>query len=162
MLIAGEDGAGIALKETNHLTAAPAAVLLHQPPWHFVVRQRHQRGDVVRRQFVKQLVVKGQPRFVRLLLVTVREDTRPGNGDAQAAEAHFGEQFDVFRVAMVEIDRHVFDAAVTGDALNDLAKHALRLNVRGGEAFAIFQISAFYLIRGNRAAPQEIIWESFH
>ncbi len=107
----------------------------------------------MRRQLVKQLVVKGQSGLVRLLLIAVREDTCPGNGDAQAVEAHFGEQFDIFRVAVIEIDRHVFNAAVASHPLHDRAKHPLRLDVRGGQPFAILQVSPFDLIRGNRAAP---------
>ena len=153
LFVARKHGTGIALKEADSLTAAPPAVLLHQPPRHFIVRQRHQRRDVVRGQLVKQPVVKRQPRLVRLLLVTVRKNAGPGNGDAQAAKAHLGEQLDVFRVAMIEVDGDILDAAVPRDALNYRAEDTLRLNVRGGQPFPLLQIRTLYLIRGNRAAP---------
>ena len=129
LLVARKHGTGVALEEPNGLAAAPPAVLLHQSPRHFVMRQRHQRGDVVRCQLVKQPVVKRQPRFVRLLLVAVRKNAGPGNGDAQAAKAHLSEQFDVFRVAVIEVDGDVLDAAVARHALNHRAEDTLRLNV---------------------------------
>ena len=80
----------------------------------------------------KQLVVEGQPGFVRLGVITVREDTRPGDRYPQTVEAHLSEQRDILRVTMVKIDRHIFNTAVARNALHDVAEYPLRLHVGGG------------------------------
>ncbi|MNT34694.1 hypothetical protein D3C72_1706880 [compost metagenome] len=63
---------------------------------------------------------------------------------------------------MIKINCDIFNAAVALNALDHLAKYTLRLYVRGRQAFTILQISAFYLVCGNRAAPQKGFRESFH
>ena len=100
--------AGIALEETNHLAIAPAAVVFHQRPRHLVVRQRHQRRDVVHGHFIKQLVIKSQACFVWLSVVAVRENTRPANRHPQTVKAHLGKQRNIFRIAMIKIDSDIF------------------------------------------------------
>ncbi len=75
----------------------------------------------MRRQLVKQPVVEGEARVVGFALVAVGKDARPGDGNAQAAESHFGKQRDIFRVAVIEIDRHILNAAVAGHALHHRA-----------------------------------------
>ena len=132
VFITAEHRPGVALKEANHLPAAPAAVIFHQRPWHFIMRQRHQRSDVVLRHLVEQFVVEGESGFVRLGVVAVGVNSRPGDGDPQAVKAHLSEQGDIFRVAMVKIDRHILYAAVAGYALDHFAEDAVRLHIGGG------------------------------
>ena len=88
------------------------------------MRQRHQRGDVVLRHLVEQLVVERETGFVGLGVIAVGIDAGPGDGHPQAVKAHLGEQSDIFRVAMVKIDRHILNTA--------LAEHAVRLHIGGG------------------------------
>lgn len=84
------------------------------------------------RHFIKQLIVKGQPGFVWLRLIALRENTRPGNGYAQAVKAHLGKEADILRITMVKIDGNIFYAAIARHAFYDVAKYAARLDVRSG------------------------------
>ena len=81
------------------------------------------------RQFIKQTVVIGKARFIWLSFVPLRENTRPGNGDAQAAKAHFCKQRDILWITVVEINGDVFNAKITWFAFGDITKYAMRLNV---------------------------------
>lgn len=63
---------------------------------------------------------------------------------AQTLEAHFGEQRDVLRIAVIEIDRHVLDAAVARRARRNGAEDALRLQIGGRQPLAVGLIRAFY------------------
>ena len=132
IFIAAEHRPGVALKEANHLPAAPAAIVFYQRPWHFIMRQRHQRGDVVLRHLVEQLVVEREAGFVRLGVVAVGVDAGPGDRDSQAVKAHLGKQGDIFRIAMVKIDRHILNPVVAWYALDHFAEHAVRLYIGGG------------------------------
>ncbi len=96
------------------------------------MRQRHQRGDVVLRHLVEQLVVEREAGFVRLGFVAVGVDAGPGDRDSQAVKTHLGKQGDIFRIAMVKIDRHIFYAAVAEYALDHFAENAVRLHIGGG------------------------------
>ena len=154
--------AGVAFKEANHLAVAPTAVVFHQRPRHLVVGQRHQRGDVVLRHLIEQLVVKCQPGFIGFSIVAVGVNPRPRNRNTQTVEAHLGKQCDIFRIAVIEIDRHIFNAGITRYTLDNFAKNAVRLYVGGRQSFAIFQISAFDLICRGRAAPKKRMRECFH
>jgi hypothetical protein len=61
----------------------------------------------------RQTACRKTPAPLRLAAARRRsENARPGNGDPQAVKAHLGEQGDIFRVAMIKIDRDIFDAAV--------------------------------------------------
>ncbi|VFS59018.1 Uncharacterised protein [Raoultella planticola] len=79
--------------------------------------------------FSKQPVVKGQPGLIWLGIVAVGENPRPGNRHPQAVEAHLRKQTDILRVAMVKIDRDIFDTAIARHAFNDVAKDAMRLYI---------------------------------
>lgn len=81
------------------------------------------------------------------------------NRGAEAFEAHLSEQFDVFFVVAVEIDRFVIRVIFTRfDLVGDFARYAVRpasQHVADARAFAVFIPAAFNLMRGDRAAPQK-------
>ena len=157
VLIALENHFGKAHKEIDHFAVGPAAVLLHQVQGHLEVGEGDHRLDVVFQQLVEHVVVELQSLFIRLGFVTLREDAGPGDGGAEAFEAHLGEQFDVFFVAAVEIDRLVVGVIFAGfDLVGDFTRHAVRpagQHVADAGAFAALIPAAFNLMRGNRAAP---------
>lgn len=68
VLIAVEDGLAILLKEADELAACPAVVLLDQVIGHLVVRERHERLDIVSAQAVEDAIDRkrrGRPRWAR-------------------------------------------------------------------------------------------------
>ena len=84
------------------------------------------------RHLVEQLVVEREAGFVRLGVVTVGVDAGPGDRDSQAVKTHLGKQGDIFRIAMVKIDRHILNPVVAWYALDHFAEHAVRLYIGGG------------------------------
>ncbi|MNE61871.1 hypothetical protein D3C80_1571150 [compost metagenome] len=159
VLIAFKHSARIALKEADGLAIAPTAVLFRQPVRHLIVRQSNQRLDTVPGHFIKQPIVKRQPGLVGGFLIALRENARPGNGGAQALEAHLREQRDILRVTVVKVDRHVLDAAVAINPWRHRAENALRLQIGSRQPFTVGLISPFHLICRNCAAPQKMVWK---
>ncbi|MNV53302.1 hypothetical protein D3C71_1454460 [compost metagenome] len=129
VLVTLEHRAGVTLEELNKLAIAPTAILLRQCIGHFVMRQGDQRLNAVFGHLIEQPIVKCQPGFIRHFFVPLREDTRPGDRGTQALEAHLGKQRDIFRVTVVEIDRHILDTAVPGNARRQPAKDPLGLQI---------------------------------
>ena len=84
------------------------------------------------RHLVEQLVVEREAGFVRLGVVAVGVDAGPGDRDSQAVKTHLGKQGDIFRIAMVKIDRHILNPVVAWYALDHFAEHAVRLYIGGG------------------------------
>src|SRR4030095_11255632 len=128
----------------------PALVLerLRQVP----VVERGERCDPRRDQFVHQAVVEVQALEV-WLTCPVREDPRPGDGEAVRGRAEVLHQGDVFLVAMVMV---VGDVA--GGAVADLPLR-VRVCVPDRWAFAVLVPCALDLVcRGGRA-PEEAFRE---
>lgn len=84
---------------------------------------RNDRLDAMLEQFVEQVVVELQTRFVRLLFIPIGENPRPGNRGAQALEAHFREQSHVLLIAMIEVDRLM--AWIIGIRINRIIQYAV-------------------------------------
>ena len=84
------------------------------------------------RHLVEQLVVEREAGFVRLGVVAVGVDAGPGDRDSQAVKTHLGKQGDIFRIAMVKIDRHILNPVVAGYTLDHFAEHPVRLYIGGG------------------------------
>ncbi|MPM61425.1 hypothetical protein SDC9_108283 [bioreactor metagenome] len=103
ILVLTEDRLAEFGEETDDLTRNPAVIIFHQIERHFIVRQRHQRLDIVRPQCFQQVAVIVHAFLVRLRFVSVRENPRPGDRNAQHLEAHFSEQSDVLLVAVEEV-----------------------------------------------------------
>ncbi|CAH0244653.1 hypothetical protein SRABI106_02480 [Rahnella aquatilis] len=71
---------------------------------HLIMGNGDHRFDAVRNTGINHLIIMLQPRFVRLLLNTVRVDAGPGDRKAVTFESHFREQRDIFLKAMIVID----------------------------------------------------------
>ena len=168
VLIALKDNFGEAHKEIDHFAVGPTAVLLYQMQRHFKVGKGDHWLDVVLQQFIKHVIVEFQPFFIWLGFVALREDAGPGNRGAEAFETHLGEQFDVFFVVAIKINRFMVRVILTRlDLLGDFARHTVRSagqHIADAGAFAAFIPAAFNLMRGDRAAPQKVFWKSqfFH
>ena len=163
VLVAVEDGLAVLLKEADELAARPAVVLLDQVIGHLVVREGHERLDVVGAQAVENAVVEGEAGLVGLSIVAVGEDTAPGDGHAEHAEAHLGEQRNVLLVVMVEIDAVMVGVETIGV---DVDRNLTRLLVAAaqevvvdGRTAAVHVPSALKLVGGGGATPIEALGE---
>ena len=163
VLVAVEDGLAVLLKEADELAARPAVVLLDQVIGHLVVRQGHERLDVVGAQAVEDAVVEGEAGLVGLGVVAVGEDTAPGDGHAEHVEAHLGEQRDILLVVMVEIDAVMIGVEAVGvDADRNLTRllvAAAQEVVVDGRAAAVHVPSTLKLVGGGGATPIEALGE---
>ena len=164
VLIAVEDGLAVLLKEADELAACPAVVLLDQVIGHLVVRERHERLDVVSTQAVEDAVVEGEAGLVGLGVVAVGENTAPGDGHAEHVEAHLGEQRNVLLVVMVEVDAVMVGIEAVGiDIDRNLAwllVAAAQEVVVDRRTAAVNVPSALKLIGGGSATPIETLGES--
>ncbi len=86
--------------------------------------------------------------------------------DAEAFEAHLGEQRHVLLIAAVEIHRFVVGVAIAVEhAVGHHAIHAVRAagqHVGDAWPFTAPIPTAFNLVRGDRAPPQKILRQLFH
>ena len=106
-LIALEQGSRISFKKSDQLTVFPAAVVIDQILRHFEMGNRHQWLDAVFGQFIEDVIVKGQARFVWFQFISIRKNPRPSDRHPEHPEAHFCEQSDIFLVAVIKIDTDV-------------------------------------------------------
>ena len=117
----------------------------------------HHRLDAVFVQLVKQIVIEPHPRWVRFGLVPLGKEAAPGDGRAEALEAHLGKKFDVLFIAVVEVDAHVVGVVFAGDdAIGDPALGVgvtRRHHIRHAQALAVFIVSALALVGGYCATP---------
>ena len=163
VLIAVEDGLAVLLKEADELAARPAVVLLDQVIGHLVVRQGHERLDIVSAQAVEDAVVEGEAGLVGLGVIAVGEDAAPRDGHAEHGKAHLGEQRDVLLVVMVKVDTVMVGVeAVRVDVDRNLARllvAATQEVVVDRRTAAVNVPSALKLIGGRGAAPIETLGE---
>ena len=163
VLIAVEDGLAVLLKETDELAARPAVVFLDQVIGHLVVREGHERLDIVGTQAVEDAVVEGEAGLVGLSVVAVGKDTAPGDGHAEHGKAHLGEQRDVLLVVMVEIDTVMIGVEAVGV---DVDRNLTRLLVAAAQEMivdrstaAVHVPSALKLVGSGGATPIETLGE---
>ena len=160
-LIAFKQCCRISFKEADQFAVFPAAVVVDQILRHFEMRDRHQWFDAIFRQFIEDVIVKGQAGFVRFQFITIRKNPRPGDRHPEHPEAHFGEQSDIFLVAVIEIDTGVRRVVVTnaGKAFSKVARAGQLVDDRW--TFPISVPTSFKLIGGCSAAPEETFRKSF-
>ncbi len=104
--------------------------------------QCDERFDPVFFTFVEHRVIKREARFIRLLVVPVRENTSPVDRQTEAFEAHFSKERNVFLVMMIEVDR--FMARIKGRIV-ELRKEgpwridvAAQQHIRHRQLFSVF------------------------
>ena len=112
---------------------------------------------------IDEVVVEGDALLVGGRLVALGEDAGPLDGGAQRPEAHLGKEGDVLLVVMIEVDRLVVGVVLArqhavGDATRGVRDVVARgHHVGNGHAFAALVPAALDLVRGQRAAPQEVL-----
>ena len=167
-LVAGEEHRREVLVEVDELAVAPAAVLLDEVDRAVEVRDGHERLDAILLALAEHVLVEGQTGLVGLGLVTVGENTGPGQAHAEGLKAHLGKEGDVLLVVVIEVDGSVRRIIMVGIAFEHLevteadreAVLAVRDHVHVGQAAAIHIVSALALVGSRRAAPQEVFTES--
>jgi hypothetical protein len=153
-----EERAGVPLVEPDHAAVGPAAVLVGQVQRRLVVRDGDERLDSVFLELVEHPVVERQPGLVRLGLVAVREDAAPRDREPEHREAHLGEQGDVLRVAVVEVDG--FELEVVGGGPGGAGRpQPLGQHVLHGQPLAVLVVGALDLVGGDGTAPEESLGE---
>ena len=159
-LVALHHGGGVMDKEVHQLAVDPAAVLFRQGVGHLEVGEGDDRLDAVFEQFVKQVIVELQARFVRLLLVPAGKNAAPGNGSAEALEAQLSEQFHVLFVGVVKVDAGMVGVVFAGqDAIGDAAGRADAAaghHVADAGAAAVGVPGTFQLVGSDRTAPKKV------
>ena len=151
-LVAVKEHPHIIFIEANEVMIDPAVVFLGQIERRFIVGNRHQRFNAVFVAFVEQIVIELQALFIRLCIIAVWENPAPGNGGAEHLEAHFGKEFDILFVAVVEVNRdqlHIVFCRLCRGCTFEAVGHDI-LNI---ESLAVLIVSTFTLIGGYRAAP---------
>ena len=163
-LVPRKAGAGKAEEELDHPAVLPAAVGLGQVQRHLEVAEGDDRLDAVLVALVEEIVVELQAGFVGGRLVAVGEDAGPGDGGAEALEAHLGKEGDVLLIMVVEVDGFVVGVVFAGqNAVGDTAGMGVVAggdDIHDAQALAVFLVGAFQLVSGDRAAPQEIFAEA--
>ena len=157
MLVPFEADRGEADEEVHQLAVPPAAVLGDQMVRHFEVGQGDDRLHAVFVHFVEEVIVELQACLVGLRLVPVGENAGPGDGGAEALEAHLGQEGDVLFVAVVELDALMVGVILAGQhAFGDFTGHAVAAcghDVSHADALAAFLPAAFQLMGSYGAAP---------
>ena len=126
VLISLHDSCRVAYEEINHLAIHPTAVFLCQIIGHFKVAQRDNRLNTMLVQFIKHIIIKLQTSLIRLQLVTVGENTAPGNGSAEALEAQFTKECDIVLISVKKIDTLMIRIALSCDnAVRNAAGNAM-------------------------------------
>ena len=134
----------------------PAVVCLCEMQRRLIVRDRHERLDVVFPALVEEIVVELQPRLIRLRIVTVRIDTAPRNRRAKHLEPHLGEEGDILLVSMIEVDRRKFQI-VRRRLCSRCARDAARHDILYVDPLAVQIVCALALICRDRTAPEEAL-----
>ena len=163
-LVPRKAGAGKAEEELDHPAVLPAAVGLGQVQRHLEVAEGDDRLDAVLVALVEEIVVELQAGFVGGRLVAVGEDAGPGDGGAEALEAHLGKEGDVLFVVVVKVDGVVVGVVLAGQhAVGDPAGVGVVAggdHVHDAQALAALAVGALQLMGGHSAAPQEIFAEA--
>ena len=154
-----EQGAGVALEEADEAAVGPAVIGAGQVERGLVVADGDQRLDAVLLELVEDPVVEGQPLLVGLGLVTEREDTAPGDGEAEDLEAHLRQQGDVLGVTVVEVDGLKLEVVRSG-GLGGRGQDAPGHDVLNGQALAVLVVGALDLVGSGGSAPQEAAGEA--
>ena len=157
--IALEQGAGVALEEADEAAVGPAVVGARQVQRGLIVADGDQWLDAVLLELVEDPVVEGKSLLVGLGLVAEREDTAPGDGEAEDLETHLCEQGDVLGVAVVEVDRLELEVIRCG-SLGGRGHDAPGHDVLDGQALAVLVVGALDLVGGSGTAPQEAVGEA--
>ena len=143
-----EAHAAVADEVVDALTAGPAAVLLLQRLRQVEVVEGHDGRDAVSQAGVDHVVVVGDARGVDLA-VTVGDDARPGDREAELVEARLGHEGDVLLVAVIVVGGHL----PVGVARDD------RRHVLDREPLAVLVPGALALVRGAGPTPEEPLGE---
>ena len=171
-LVALEQRLAVFDEEVHQLTAGPAVVLQRQIQRHFVMANGNHRVKAVGNHAVNQIVIVFQALLAGIGVITVREDTRPVDGSAQAVHTGTGQQLDIFRIGVVEVDAVAFGVVLivllhgTLDigGVNLLIVALLRrdvvltaVDIGQAPALAAFLPGALHLVGGQCAAPDEVL-----
>ena len=163
VLVALHHRGGEAHEAVDDLAVGEAAHL-GQVQGHFEVGEGDDRLHALGAVVGEQLFVELESGLVRLLFVAVRKNAGPGDGCAEALEAHFPEQRIVLAEGVIIVDAAVVRVVEPVDhAVGDLAGHASRPAgeyVADARAAAVHVPCAFKLMCGDRAAPEEILGKS--
>ena len=109
--------------------------------------QRHERFDAMREAGVDELVVVVDAFLVDLALA-LRQDARPRNRDADAVDAEFLAEREIFGIFMIEIARGVGREA---------AARTFHILIPRAGAAAVLRRRALDLIGRRRAAEDEVV-----
>ena len=159
--IAFEQCSCVSVVAVRDLTAAPSAVFRDQVHRNIEMIDGHERFDAVLLTFGKDIFVELQARFIRLRVVSVRVDPRPGDGHPVGLEAQLREQLDIALPPVVHVDGFlgriemiVVEVFHLHIARRDLpAVRTRRNHIDVGKTPSALIVSAFTLIRSRRAAP---------
>ena len=112
---------------------------------------------------VNNLIIELQAFFIRLSVVTIRENTRPVDRESETCEAHFSKEGNVLAKVMIEVNGGV--RRIKNAVLNFWAESARSVDVAAKEhigdtqTLTAFAIAAFILIGSTGTAPQKILWK---
>ena len=115
--------------------------------------------------FIKYLIIKLQAFLIGRLVIPVRENTAPGNGQTETLKSHFCKQSNVFFIMVIKI--YCYMAGIIGIRMHILVNLSLNpvtrphLYIIDRKASSSFCISALILVCRCCAAPQKI-FAHFH
>ena len=169
------------LESVDNVTARETVILLCQVERHIEMVEGNHGLNAVLVALVEHLIVEGQTLLVRQRVVTVWENTAPGDAHTEDAEAHLAEERNVLLVGVVEINAATLGKIVghlvclaSGKGLTrhgversalDNAFAGTRLAVeqddvvRDGRSASALVPGAFDLVGRRSAAPEEALRE---
>ena len=145
----------------DHLPAPPAPYLTDQSDGTVKMTDRHQGPDPIFSAFLKNLLIKPQPLFIRLRFISLRENTGPGNTQPVGFKSHLTKEPDVLPEVMIHVNRfrrRIPVGAVHGKHFPVPGKHGAPIRPRRAhihicQSSSAFKYTAFTLVCRRSAAP---------
>ena len=173
--VAVEHGLAVLREEVDGLARVPAQVVRGEGERHLVVRDGDHGLHAVLDDLLEEVLIELEAGLVGLGVVTVGEDARPVDGGAERLEAHAGQELQILLVGVVEVDAPALGEHAVGCLHGLLHEGGVDLlvvllvdgdvvaelvDVGDAPALAVLIPGAFELVRGDGAAPQEVVGET--
>ena len=142
----------VAFVKADQITVYPAIVMLCQIQRSLIMGQGYQWLNAIFSALIKQIIVEFKSCLVRCLLISLRENPAPCDGNTENLKAHLSKQLDIFFIMMVKINSyqlHIIFCRLFCSRTFD----SMRKNILDGKTFPILVICTFALIGSYRATP---------
>ena len=99
-----ENRTAIAEIEIDHPAVPPGTVFIHKVQRNIKMTEGHYRLNIIPEQFIDQRLIELKSLLVRLLLLSRRENTGPGERKPITLKTHFRKERNIFLIVSVQIN----------------------------------------------------------